>query len=344
MTVGRCMAVTAALLSAIGVVIAADSSSTPPAAIFVANLRGYVTVYRLGSNGDVAPISTIDGAATRLGSPENIALDSKGNIYVTSEVWNAGAYAGDSVVVFSAGSRGNASPIAIIAGPGARLRGVKSMTVDSLGSIYLGAIEPAPAGVRIFAAGSNGDVKPRAAIGGLNTELQDARGIAVDPKGTLIVANASGLSTGNGVLVFPAGSDGDLRPRATISGAKTGIDWPVGVALDRLGNIYVADAGRYGSPAGIRVYSAGSNGNVPPIVTISGSNTGLSGRHLRGIALDSEENVYVTSDGRDGMASAITVFKAGSNGNVKPMAAISGDNTGLSAAVGIAIGQYSGAH
>lgn len=344
MTVRRCVAMTAALVSAFGVAIAADSSSTPSAAIFVANIHGYVTVYPLGSNGDAAPISTIEGAATQLGSPEEITLDSKGNIYVTSEVWNAGAYAGDSVVVFSAGSKGNASPIATIGGPHTRMRGVHSIAVDSMGSIYVGAIEPAPAGVRIFAAGSNGDVKPRADIGGSKTELQGASGIAVDPKGTLIVANLSGLPTGSGVLVFPAGADGDLRPSATISGAKAGIDWPAGIALDPLGNIYLADAGRHGSPASIRVYSAGSNGDVLPTVTISGSNTGLNGRTVRGIALDSANNMYVTSDGHDSTESSITVFKAGSNGNVKPMAVISGDNTGLSAAVGIAIGPYRGTH
>jgi hypothetical protein len=345
MTVGRSMAVTVAFVSAIGVAIAADSIATTPAAIFVANLSGgYVTVYPLGSNGDVAPISTIEGAATRLGSPEDIALDSKGNIYVTSELWNAGTYAGNSIVVFSAGSKGNASPIAIIGGPHTRMRGVHSIAVDSIGGIYAGTIEPVPAGLRIFVAGSNGDVEPRAAIGGPNTKLQGASGIAVDPKGALIVANLSGLSTGSGVLVFPAGGDGDLRPSATISGAKAGVDWPAGVALDSHGDIYVVDAGRHGSPPSIRVYSAGSNGDVPPIVTISGSNTGLSGRHVRGIALDSKENLYVTSDGSNGTASSITVFKAGSNGNVKPVAVISGDNTRLSAAVGIAIGPYPGAH
>ncbi|MGC1190220.1 MAG: hypothetical protein WA861_06500, partial [Candidatus Binatus sp.] len=84
--------------------------------------------------------------------------------------------------------------------------------------------------------------------------------------------------------------------------------------------------------------------NVPPIVTIGGSNAGLDGHTVRGIALDSNDNLYVTSDGPNGTAGSITIFKAGSNGNVKPMAVISGDNTGLSAAVGIAIGPYPGTH
>jgi len=346
MIVEKFIALTAALLSGAGIAIAAASSSTPPAAIFVANLRGYVTVYSLGSNGDVAPISTIDGAATRLGNPKNLAVDSKGNVFVTSEVWNAGTYAGDNVLVFAAGSKGNASPIATIAGPNTNLRSVHSIAVDSSGKIYVGTSvgKDELAGVAVFAAGSNGDVKPEAIITGSSTRIQNADGMAIDLTGTLFVANVLGEAGYTGVLVFPGGSDGNVTPSVVIGGTRTGIDWPAGVALDARGNIYVADAGRYGSPASIRVYSAGSNGNVPPIATISGSDTGLIGRHVRGISLDRKENLYVTNDGRDGTASRITIFKAGSNGNVKPLAVISGDNTGLSSAVGIAIGPYPIAH
>jgi hypothetical protein len=117
------------------------------------------------------------------------------------------------------------------------------------------------------------------------------------------------------------------------------MNWPVGVALDSQYKIYV---GNNGNPPSVRVYSPDSEGNVSPIATLSGTATGLVGRALRGIALDSEGNIYVVSDGHDTTESNITVFRAGSNGNVKPMAVISGDNTGLSGAIGIAIGPYSG--
>lgn len=340
------MAVAAALVSAIGVAIASDSSATPPAAIFVANLRGYVTVYALGSNGDAAPVSTIDGAATRLSEPEAIAVDARGTTYVTCGNWaNSVTYLGSSILAFSAGSKGNATPIAAIAGPRTGLRTAFSLAVDTSGNIYVGTSigNDGPIAVETFAAGSNGDVKPRTAIFGLNTELQNTSGLAVDPKGTLFVGNASMLSKGNGVLVFPAGSNGNVMPSAVINEAN-GDNGPAGVALDPRGNIYVLNAARLDVPANIRIYSAGSNGNVPPIATISGPNTGLNGRAVRGIALDSKENIYVTSDWHDSTESSITVFAHGSNGNVKPIAVISGDNTGLSGAIGIAIGPYPGSN
>jgi hypothetical protein len=65
---------------------------------------------------------------------------------------------------------------------------------------------------------------------------------------------------------------------------------------------------------------------------------------LRGIAVDSKENIYVTSDGHDTTESSVTVFAHGSNGNIKPIAVIGGANTGLSGAIGIAVGPYSDAH
>jgi hypothetical protein len=330
----------------LGSICAADAASisNPSAAVFIANLEGnYVTVFPLGSNGDISPIATIEGAATRLSEPEGIAVDPKGNIYVAGNDWtNAGAYSGSSVIIFSAGSKGNASPMAAIAGPHTSLRSVHSIAVDSSGKIYVGTSvgKDELAGVAIFASGSNGDVKPDAIIVGSGTELQNPKGIAVDQSGSLLVANASGLSDGNGVLVFPAGSGDDLRPSAIISGANTGSNWPIGIALDRRGHIYVANARRRGLPASIRVYAASSNGNVSPIATIGGSETGIDDRNLRGIALDSAGNLYVTNDGRDGQDSSITVFAADSNGNVKPIAVIAGDNTGLSSAAGIAIGPY----
>jgi hypothetical protein len=349
MRIASRLAVGLLFLCVVGLTAAAHSTSVsaPSAAIYVANFKGgYITVYLVGSKGDVRPVATIDGSATQLADPKVIALDSVGNIFVGNDhVANALAAGGGSVVVFSAGSGDNASPIATIAGPHTDLHGVQSIAVDSIDSIYVGAIEPGPTGVRIFAAGSIGDVKPRAIIGGHNTAIGDLgienpTGVALDSKGQLLVANASGLVSGSGVLFFPPGSDGDVRPSAAINGAVTGIDWPASVALDQRGNIYVANAGRPGFPANIGVFSAGSSGNVPPIATISGSNTGLDGRTVRGIALDSNDNLYVTSDGHDSTESSITAFAAGSNGNVKPIAVISGDNTGLSAAVGIAIGPY----
>jgi len=64
---------------------------------------------------------------------------------------------------------------------------------------------------------------------------------------------------------------------ATISGPLTQLDLPSGIAVDSGGNIYVANDGSDGNGVDmIAVYPPGSNGNVAPTFTISGSLTGLS--------------------------------------------------------------------
>ena len=97
------------------------------------------------------------------------------------------------------------------------------------------------------------------------------------------------------VFVYPAlgSSTGllDEAPLATISGSKTDLLSPGGIALDSSRNIYVADS----EASSVLVYAAlgGSTGTLDdaPLATIVGSSTGL--RFPNGIALDSSGNIYV---------------------------------------------------
>src|SRR5580704_4529795 len=89
--------------------------------------------------------------------------------------------------------------------------------------------------------------------------------------------------------------------------------------------IYVTNEGNNS----VTVYAKRANGNIAPLWTIYGSNTGLN--LPVGIALDASRNIYVTNSG----ANTVTVFAAGANGNVAPIRTISGGNTGLSTPWGI---------
>jgi len=90
------------------------------------------------------------------------------------------------------------------------------------------------------------------------------------------------LGTSTGVL--------NESPSATIQGSSltndvTGFIYPAGIAVDSTANIYVTNPGSLtGAADSINVYSAGSNGNVAPRTTITGSSTGLS--MPQGIAID----------------------------------------------------------
>ena len=86
------------------------------------------------------------------------------------------------------------------------------------------------------------------------------------------------------IVVYAAGASGTPTPIATIKGGKTELSLPSGITLDASNNIYVANSGGGPSSRGIvTVYTAGANGDVAPVNTISGSNTGLA--EPRGIAI-----------------------------------------------------------
>jgi hypothetical protein len=61
------------------------------------------------------------------------------------------------------------------------------------------------------------------------------------------------------------------------------------------------------------------------------------------MALDSSANIYVTNNGSLlGGTDSITVYSAGSSGNVAPLTTITGFITGLGGPQGIAIGRNGG--
>src|SRR5208282_1418608 len=131
--------------------------------------------------------------------------------------------------------------------------------------------EGVPPSMYVYSAESTGNVAPIATISTfLTTGLSHPQGIAVDSSDNMYVAgltiDAEGIVTGGSVLVYSAGSNGNTAPIATISGSSTGLDNPVGIAVDSSGKIYVADA----AAVSVLVYSAASTGNVAPIATISG--------------------------------------------------------------------------
>lgn len=150
-------------------------------------------------------------------------------------------------------------------------------------------------------------------------------GVALDSNANIYVTDS------DSVTVYPAGSDGNAYPSATITGDNTGIDSPGGIAVDSGGNIYVANVGSYANGS-VTVFSPGSFGNVLPIATIAGPNTGIDSPV--GIALDSSSRIYVLNQGGSG---SVTVYPARSDGNIFPSVTITGSKTLLGSPTGIAI-------
>ncbi|MGP8099314.1 MAG: NHL repeat-containing protein [Candidatus Cybelea sp.] len=296
------------------------------ACIYVGNFNNSVTVYPLKANGNVAPVQQLSGSNTGLKDVWAVAVDDAHNIYAAN--YDGNLDPDGDLTVYASGSNGNVAPIATIDGPasGDQMLNPSGIALDAAGNIY--ATGYLSKSVSVYAPGSNGTPTPIQYIEGGNTGLSEPTSLAVAPDGMAYVTDWDTMA----VTVYAPGANGNVAPIRTISGSNTGIYHPSSVAVDRKGVIYVSSA-EEGSPAGccVTVYAKGANGNVAPIRTISGSNTELDGPN--GIALDSDDNVYVS----DYFTNSVTEYAKNANGNVAPIRTISGSNTLLDEPGGLTV-------
>lgn len=205
--------------------------------------RPTVLEYAAGSNGDVAPLGIVPGAASngavgpdQFFAPTDIAALADGTLYVSNNSANYTSFGpqyGD-VLAFAPGANGaSAAPEATITG--AEVGNPVGVDVDANGRIYVLTNDNYD-----YAIGQNSwsmppnDINPR-------------------------------------IVVYAAGASGNAAPIAVISGSATQLHNPVKMRVDKSGGIYVADE------SSVYYYAPGSNGNVAPARVISGSNTGFDG-------------------------------------------------------------------
>jgi hypothetical protein len=148
------------------------------------------------------------------------------------------------------------------------------------------------------------------------------------PSPSPVVWVANGISGPDSAInAFRLTAGGDVAPVSTLSGSRTALNRPDGLAFDSVGDLYVADAD---TPA-VTEYQAGAYGNVAPVKTISGSATGLF--TPAGITLDSVGDVYVANDA----SNTITVYAATADGDTAPIRTITGVSTQLNKPWGLTL-------
>jgi sugar lactone lactonase YvrE len=250
--------------------------------LYVANpgskYRDYdsITIYAPGTNPNAVPIATIGsfGATdkTTLGGPVALAVDATGEIFVANSQ-------GDGIVIYAPDSNGNVPPMRMIAGSSTKLDSPVALAIDSSGDLYVLNATGGPhnrGSVTIYPPGGGGNVAPVRSISGTanadQTGLTNAGGLAVDGRNNIYVANDGSIGVGfDSVTIYPAGSNGNVAPTATISGPLTQLQQPSSVAVDSIGNIFVAnDVSADGKHLdSITVYPPGSNGNVAPAMRLT---------------------------------------------------------------------------
>jgi sugar lactone lactonase YvrE len=278
----------------------------------------------IGPNGDVPPAWVIAGPNTTLKVAGGVAVHG-GRIYVSDPVTN-------SINVFPLAKGGNLTPTARIVGNNTALSNPWAIACDSSGNIFVVCSNQAgTCQITVFQAGAQGNVAPMRTISGANTRLGSVSGIAVGSGGQIYVVN--GDPQPGSINIYPAGATGNVAPVTVIEGSQTELGIPQGLAVDTAGNIYVTNNPIY-NPNCIVIFPPTANGNVAPSAIIkSGSTTGLYVQGAITIALG--EKIYVVNGE---WATAVSVFPAGANGTIPPLASLTGSATMIQGAAGIAVG------
>jgi hypothetical protein len=134
------------------------------------------------------------------------------------------------------------------------------------------------------------------------------------------------------ITEYPVDASGDVAPVATITGSKTRLINPLGIALDGAGNIYASNAPYTKRPfPQFAVFAPGANGDAAPIRQISARRHGDAVPF--GIAVDSAGYLYEA----DTNALAVKVFAPGARGDVAPVRIIAGNRTGITNPYSVAV-------
>ncbi len=189
-----------------------------------------------------------------------------------------------------------------------------------------------------YAPGASGNAAPIAQIGGPSTQLgSDVFALAVSPAGEVYVL---GLTMGmtRQILEFAPGSNGDVAPQGDIMGSLTGLNGSTGIALDKAGDIWVANLGS----STITEYRPAATGNAMPLLTIEGTGQGEFNPYR--LTFDAAGNLWVSS-----LFGPLTEYSAASlqQKNLRPVA-VAPIATVTSSAVpggrGIAVDPLGGVH
>lgn len=249
--------------------VAFDSTGKIYVTDFTPSIKVFTTT--IGNPGIYA---TITAGNAIMNSPEGIALDASGKIYVADANLN-------TVTVYPANTQGGnitGVPVATISGAGSLLSCPHGVALDASGKIYV-ANTCTNESVTVYAANPQGsNFTLLATISGAASGLSNPHGIALDASGKIYVANHDNPNNlPPTVTVYAANPQGsNFTLLATISGAASGLSNPNGIALDTDGNIFVSNHGNNS----VTVYAANPQGsNFTLLGTISGNLTGFSDLH-----------------------------------------------------------------
>jgi sugar lactone lactonase YvrE/predicted secreted Zn-dependent protease len=235
----------------------------------------------------------------KISNPKGITVDVLGNVYITdtgnnlirkiSPTGDISPFAGSGIAGSTNGT-----------GTAASFNGPNGIAVDASGNFYVTESyrvrKITPSGLVSTFAGSGTAGSTNGS--GTAASFNYLSGIAVDVSGNVYVTESSNNKirkiTSTGVVSTFAGSG--LQGSTDGTGTAASFNYPLGIAVDASGNIYVADRDNYKirkiTPAGVVSTFAGSGVKE----SIDGTGTAASFFSPNGVAVDTSGNIYITDN------------------------------------------------
>jgi len=313
---------------------AADANSARPAAVVQPPAYGTIWVtaqstqslleFAPGASGEAVPIADINGAATELNNPTGMAIDHHGQLWVAN-------LSAAMVAVFAAHATGNVAPMMTLVGPKTGLNSPMGIALAQNGDLWVA--NSGSNTLAEFAAGAHGNVAPIRTIAGSRTLLANLVGIAVSPDGTRVWVSEQRQADAKvlpALVEFAGNEHGNVKPLTQISGAKTRLNDPYGIAVGVNGNDPITDSSNISRAPAILKFAPGAHGNVGPTV-ITGELTGLSQPRL--LAIDAVGNIWVPNS----LNNLVFRFGPSQVGNVAPSHLLFGSQTMLNTPGSVAV-------
>ncbi len=311
----------------------------------------------VAGGGSTIPSTTPEPATSaNLNSPDGVAVDKAGNLYIAGGAYwlieKVSASTGQIVVVAGGGNTApSTTPIpatsAAIEPNGVAVDGSGNLYIADAGGGYSGdTIDKinTSTGEEVVVAGGNNNTAPSTTpIPATSAYLFGPYGVAVDGLGNIYIADGNLVDkvyASTGEIVAVAGG-GSTHPSTTPIAATSANISAYGVAVDGLGNIYIADGSGvvdkvYASTGQIVVVAGG--GSTVPSTTPESATSAKLNFSSDGVAVDGAGNLYIADSGQiekvDTAGQIVVVAGSGSTvPTTTPITAISASIVPMSVAV-----------
>jgi sugar lactone lactonase YvrE len=278
-----------------------DSSSTP-----VSQITPPPPILSVFAGNPVGAAGDVNGTGSNaaFNQPDGITTDSTGNLYVADSGNNAIRKITPAGVVTTLST--TPQPVDVLHatdtyGPGLAVDGA-DIVYSVENKTYFGPVGPEASYITSTLVSSAGWSQGLVSCYGtmfMGASCGEAVGIAIDPRGnvyfvrdqTVNMITPAGIVTLAGTTGVYGGADG--------TGAAASFTYPWGVAIDKVGNLYVTD----GNNTIRKVTSAGVVTTLAGTANVAGSadGTGPAAEFQRpeGIVVDSDGNAYVADSGNN---------------------------------------------